>query len=501
MGSVESAGKPRTAIVVGAGIAGIACALRLAEQGVAVTLIETRKKLGGRATSFTDVRSNLVLDNCQHVVLGCCTNYMDLLARLDRADRITWYTEQFWIETGGRVSTVRRGALPAPAHFSLSFLAASFLSAGEKILLARACGRIMRVDRRGYEHTTFADFLHSCGQTERIIRRFWQPVIVSACNLDVARVSASAALHVFQEGFLAAARSADIGVSTVPLVELYDLTVSRVERAGGKVLLGEGAASVTRDSVLTTSGLRLCADAVICAVPVERVNRLVDDSIRAVDPRFAPLERFTHSPILGVHLEFDRNVMSSDHRELPHAVLVDRPTQWLFRKNAEGTYVHAVISAADDWLALTEEQIAQRVLADLTACLPSFQPRSRADSPQLIRARAVKEKLATFAPVPGLDASRPASTGPSGVILAGDYTHTGWPATMEGATRSGYAAAAAALAMSPAEFVLPPLKIAPLSRLLGLRAVQPEPSTHTAALPQAPTIAHRRPTCPDVVRT
>lgn len=467
--SLES--PPRTALIVGGGIAGLACAVRLAERGVGVTILETRKKLGGRATSFKDVRTDRWLDNCQHVVLGCCTNYLDLLERLGVRDKIRWYDTQYWIEEGGRVSRVGPGIFPAPAHFTESFLRASFLTLGEKLQIGRACARIMRVDRREYRDQTFGTFLSRCGQSERVIRRFWAPVVVSACNLDVARVSASVALHVFQEGFLAARASADIGVPSVPLLELYEQAERRLAQAAtpGRVLLGSAAERIDESGVTTTDGERVEADVVICAVPVERVNRLVDAAVRARDARFARLDEFGHSPILGVHMTFDRAVLpemsgSGSGETLPHAVLVDRPTQWLFRKDDAGTRIHAVISAADDWLALSEEQVGERVLADIHACVPT------SVGAKLLEVRAVKEKLATFAPVPGIESLRPGPIGDARIILAGDYTDTGWPATMEGATRSGYAAAAAALGVPAKDLIVASLPVAPLASVLGLRA-------------------------------
>lgn len=454
--------------MVGGGIAGLACALRLAEQGVSVTVLETRKKLGGRATSFRDVRSGEVLDNCQHVVLGCCTNYMDFLARLGAADRIRFSREQYWVEAGGRTSVIRRGVLPAPFHFGVSFLRAKFLTLGEASGIGRCCVRMLSTDRASHSNETFGQWLRAQGQTDSVIRRFWAPVVVSACNLDVDRVSASSALHVFQEGFLAHEHAADIGVSSVPLVELYDRAERLIEGQGGRIVLGAGVERIARvDGALTattTDGASFSAEAVVCAVPVERVNRVVDEGIRRGDSRFATLDRFTHSPILGVHLRFDRNVMG----DLPHAVLVDRGTQWLFRKNEEGSYVHAVVSAADEWLELDERGIAERVEGDVRACLAG------AAGAVLVSARAVKEKLATFAPVPGLDALRPDSAPPReadrsvGLFLAGDYTKTGWPATMEGAARSGYAAAAGVLGMRAEDLLVRSLSVARLSRWMGL---------------------------------
>lgn len=450
---------PRTAIIVGGGIAGLAAAIRLTEAGVRVTLLETRKKLGGRATSFADVRSGQVLDNCQHVVLGCCTNYLDLLARLGVRDSIQWSDEQYWVEEGGRTSVIRPGVLPAPLHFSVATMRAGFLSTAEVLALARIGPRLMRVKRENHQNETFAAFLARSGQPQRVIARFWSPIVVSACNLDVDRVAASVALHVFQEGFLGSADAASIGLPTVPLVELYRNAEQVMSRSGGRILLGAGVERLDDRGATTTDGQRHEADRVICAVPVERVNRIVDESIRRIDPRFAPLDSFTHSPILGVHLRFDRPVLST-----PHAVLVDRPTQWLFRKDAQGAYLHAVISAADAWMELSEQQIADRVVADIHACFPG----SRGATLEM--ARAVKEKLATFAPLPGVERLRPDATHPaSRVILAGDYTNTGWPATMEGAAKSGYAAAAAALEVRAEQIVVRPMKAGRLARVLGLR--------------------------------
>ncbi|MBX3402118.1 MAG: hydroxysqualene dehydroxylase HpnE [Phycisphaeraceae bacterium] len=456
-------------LVVGGGIAGLAAAVRLAESGARVTLLETRQKLGGRATSFKDVRSGQVLDNCQHVVLGCCTNYLDLLARLGAAEKVRWHDAQYWADGGTALqsdaravptmSIIRPGPLPAPAHFGVSMLRAPLLSLRESSAIGRCCMAILRTDRAAWQSHTFGEFLRGHGQSERVVRRFWEPVVVSACNLAIDRVAASVALHVFQEGFLANREAARIGVPSVPLVELYERAEAIVSDAGGRVELGAGVERLDARSAMTTDGRRFEADAVVCAVPVERVNRLVGEADRTRDARFAPLDRFTHSPILGVHLEFDRNVLGT----MPHCVLVERPTQWLFRKNDAGTYVHAVISAADDWVALDEREIGERVLADMHACLPD----SRAA--RLVRVRAVKEKLATFAPTPESEGIRPCAVGPSGIILAGDYTDTGWPATMEGAARSGYTAAAAALQRDGQAFIVPSRPVARLSAVLGLR--------------------------------
>ncbi len=453
-------------IIVGGGVAGIATAVRLAERGVRVQLMESRKKLGGRATSFADARSGLRLDNCQHVALGCCANYLDLCDRLGVGDSFAWYDEQHWIEEGGRVSTLRPGVLPAPGHFTGSFLAASFLTMKQKVQIARASLAMMGEDREAWAERTFGEFLEQQGQDEQTIGRYWSPVVVSACNLDVNQVSASAAMQVFQEGFFANRGAARIGVPRVPLVELYEGVAGLVEKAGGVVLLGESVQEVGRDFVKSIGAGRVEAEdyevgdkggAVVLAVPFERVSGLISEEARASDGRFEAIGRLEHSSILGVHLIFDEPVM-----ELPHAVLVERGVQWVFCKDEGGRHVHAVISAADAWMGLGEGEIVKRVLGDFIACFPA------ARDAGVLQCRVVKERRATFAPTPGHERFRPEARGTSGIVLAGDYTRTGWPATMEGAVRSGYKAAAAVLGEADESLYAEPVKVGVVAQMLGL---------------------------------
>lgn len=446
-------------VIVGAGIAGVAAALRLAEQGASVTLLETRKKLGGRATSFVDARTGETLDNCQHVALRCCTNYLDLCRRLGALGKLRWTDQIHFVEPGGRVSTLRPCLLPAPGHMTGSFLAAAFLSLPEKLAIARAILILPSEKRDLWKARTFGAWLRERDQPEGAIRKFWAPVIVSACNLGVERVCAASALHVFQDGFLANRRAADMAVAAVPLVELYDPAEQAIEAAGGAIRLGASVERVLERSVRLASGETIEADAVVCATPPERTIRIVDESIQRRDARFARLGEITHSPIIGAHLFFDRPVM-----RIPHATLVDRETQWLFRKDDEGRKLHAVVSGADRWVALPEERIAELVRADVEACFPD------AAGAKLEAVRVVKEKLATFACTPEAEAIRPSARGASALILAGCYTDTGWPATMEGAARSGYVAAAATLGKDDAWALAPAMPEALGYRALGALA-------------------------------
>ena len=463
---------PRSAVVVGGGIAGLAAALRLAEAGVRTTVLETRRKLGGRATSFTDPRTGEVLDNCQHVLMGCCTNLLDFYERLGVEDAIEWHERVWWANPPHAPDVMRPGRLPAPAHFTRSFAAMRMLSLGEKRAVARAMWAMLRLGASGrarWEPRTFGEFLAECAQPAGVIERFWSPVVVSACNLDVGEVSAASAMQVFQEGFLANPVAPLMGVSKVPLVRLYDPAEDAIRAAGGEVRLGVSATAIAFDGrrvtgVVTDEGL-FEADAVVAAVPADRLAKLCSATLVAADRRLSRLGEVGVSPILGVHVRFPSKVM-----ELPHLVLPGRGTQWLFTKGADADgsqSIHAVISGAQSWMELDEAEIGRRVLEDIRWALPA----ARGAEPTSVR--SVKEKRATFAVVPGFERIRP-SAGADGterdggvrnLFLAGDWTRTGWPATMEGAVRSGYLAAGAMLGRT---MLVPDLAPARLARWLGV---------------------------------
>lgn len=423
--------------VLGGGVAGLAAAVRLHQAGCRVTLIETRNRLGGRATSFTDRATGQRIDNCQHVVLGCCTNLLDLYTRLGVIHQIEWHDAMYFASADGRVDTLRPSPLPAPIHLAWSLLQFRAYRSGEKLALARAMRAIASTNRQDCTGETFGQWLARHGQPDRLIRRFWDVVVISACNLPCHRVAAEPALQVFQEGFLAHRRAWRLGVPRCPLVDLYDPADLFIDdlRLGSRVQSIEGSARVTR--VLLDSGEVVEADSYVLALPFESIRAVVSDALAAADPRLdqpAPME---HSPILGVHLHFEAPIT-----ELPHIVLLDRSVQWVFFKDG-GRTAHAVISAADAWMALPAPEILARVRADLAAHFPDARPDGGAT---LLRHHIVKEKRATFAATPGAERYRPSTSGRiDNLFFAGDYCATGWPATMEGAARSGYAAAGAIL--------------------------------------------------------
>jgi squalene-associated FAD-dependent desaturase len=415
-------------IVAGGGLAGLATAAALGSAGYEVELLESRAFLGGRATSYPLPASDSgeVIDNCQHILLRCCVNLLDFYRRLGVENEVRFHREFFYLEPGGRTSVLKAGGLPAPLHFTRSFLSFHALSLTDKISI----GRGMLAVRKDYhkrtdlDQITMAAWLKETKQTQRAIDRFWGPVLVSAINEDLDRMAAVHGLQVFWLGFLASATSYEMGIPMVPLGELYSAekwhgmsgVQLRTRCTVEQFQVEDGAVA----GVKTNHGA-LAADAYVSALPFERVVGLDLD-----------FTGFEHSPITGIHLWFDRAVTS-----LPHAVLLDRTIQWMFNKS-EGKYIQLVVSASRGLTAMPRGEVIDLALRELVEFLPAV------SEAKLEKAHVVKEVRATFSAVPGLEATRPVSvTSLSNLFLAGDWTRSGWPATMEGAVRSGYLAAEA----------------------------------------------------------
>lgn len=414
--------------VVGGGVAGIAAAIRLAKRGVRVSLLERSNRLGGRAGSFRDSTIEESIDNCQHVALGCCDQYLDLLEELGMGDALEWTSSFHYIEPDGRRSSLPIPSLPSPLHGLPLLLKADFLSIGDRFGIARALGGLKLGGGRRWHGRSFAEWLRATRQSARSIERFWTPIIVSACNARPDACDAAAAIKVFRDGFLRSAKAASMGVPRVPLAELYAQTPDLLASAGGSVRLGAAVESVEAGGVTLRGGERLDADAVVLATPFAATANLLAaspvDAAAVVDD----LRTLRHSTIVAVHAEFDEPVT-----DLSHAVLLEASFDWLFLKDA-GRRVHAVASAAEPLAERSGEELVAELAGELRARFgvtagPTW-------------SRVVKERRATFLVEPGVDARRPRvdELAPA-VWLAGDYTATGWPATMEGATRSGRAAA------------------------------------------------------------
>jgi zeta-carotene desaturase len=412
-------------LIAGGGLAGMSAAAALGGDGHQVDLFEARSFLGGRATSYTlpgapDGGAETI-DNCQHVLLRCCVNLLDFYERLGVRDRIHFYREFYFIEPGGRISTLRRGRLPAPFHFTGSFLGLAFLDRHDKAGIARALmalGR-ERTRRKDLDRISMLDWLIEKHQTPRAIDRFWRQVLVSAVGEDLERMAAVHGFKVFWLGFLARADSYEMGVPAIPLGELY--STSAWKRWPNVRIHLRAPVEAVDGAGLVVAGQRLEGDFYIVALPFERL-----------EPLGLPAPSFEHSPIAGVHLWFDREVTT-----LPHATLLDSTMQWMYNKGG-GRYLQLVVSASRDLTDLPRAEIVDIAVGDLRLYFP------RVRDATLVKAHVVKEQRAIFSAAPETEARRPGpETAIPYVFLAGDWTRTGWPATMEGAVRSGYIAAEA----------------------------------------------------------
>jgi zeta-carotene desaturase len=431
--------------VIGGGLAGLASAAALGQSGFQVDLYESRGFLGGRATSYpVPGDSGEVIDNCQHVLLRCCVNLMDFYGRLGVADRIQFHKRFYFIEPGGRTSTLAAGALPAPLHFTGSFRKLTFLGLADKLAIARAMLAIRREHgrRADLDQISMLDWLKEKRQTELAISRFWNQVLVSAINEDLDRMAASHGFQVFWLGFLARANTYEMGIPAIPLGDLYGPEAwARVENVRlhlrapvDQVMVEDGAVR----GVMAGGELHT-ADSYVCALPFERLPAVLPE----LDLNLAGFE---HSPITGIHLWFDRSIT-----QLPHATLLDRTIQWMFNKSG-GRYLQLVVSASRSLVEMPRGEVIALAVRELAEFFP------RAAEAKIEKAHVVKEIRATFSAKAGLEQARPESaTRFRNFFLAGDWTRSGWPATMEGAVRSGYLAAEAVAhrAGQAGKFLLP----------------------------------------------
>ena len=422
-------------VVVGGGLAGCAAALRLAESGAAVTLLEKRAALGGRASSFQAPGWDQPLDNSQHVLLGCCTNQLDLYQRLGVSELITWYSEVPLLAADGRRGGFRACRAPAPLHLAPAVALLPGLSPADRLLLGVAFGRMALAGRRyrRLDDRTFAAWLGPF-TTRGLDAGFWRTMLISILNAGADRVSATYGLMFFLEGLMRHPAAFRLGVPQVSLSALHhEAMLRRLLELGVDVRLRTSGQVDAAGQVQTASGA-VAAERVILAVPWSATARTA--------PGAAAPELEAES-LVGVHLGYDEPVWDE-----PVLGLLGHDIDWVFGF-AGGRHISVVVSDARTWAGLSSAQMAARTLAALR--------RIRPDLPPPARTAACREVRATFVPAPGVDRLRPRTqTGaggpvaeppapPAPVCLAGEWTATGWPSTMEGAIRSGYAAAGAVL--------------------------------------------------------
>lgn len=462
-------------LIVGGGLAGLAAAVALTDRGFPCQLIESRPRLGGRASSFHDPTTGTEIDNCQHVTLGCCTNFRHFCETTGLAHYFHREPELYFAGPDGKINPFGSGGLPAPLHLTGAFAKLSYLTWSDKLALAKGLKALAKPVNDADEAEPFSVWLKRHHQPDTVVQRFWFVVLVSALSESLDRISVKHARKVFVDAFLAHRDGWYVDIPTVPLERLYggELTnwltsrgtnIRTLTSAEELLLEGDRVAGIR-----TAAKETIPADEVVVALPFFRVRSIVPDAL-ANRPEFADAEKLEAAPISSVHLWFDRPIMS-----LRHAVLVDKVSQWVFNRTLIGTghatevalpnshYYQVVISASHDLKGQTKDSIEKLVVSELAAVWPE------AAEANVLHSRHVTEHRAVFSPVPTIDQLRPLQQSSiSNLQLAGDWTQTGWPATMEGAVRSGYLAAENVLRrLGRDEKVLQPnLPTAPLSRLL-----------------------------------
>lgn len=456
-------------LVIGGGLAGMAAASALAEHGMHVILLEARNQLGGRASSFKDASADQVVDNCQHVSMGCCTNLKDFCRRVGTDVLLSQQRWLYFQDESGRVSRFGGWPLPCPLHLAPAFVTAQFLSLGDKLRIAYGMLQLLRQPRFDAQRS-FLDWLLENGQTQQTCDRFWGVILVSALNETLENIDYRYARQVFVEGFLWNKESSVVEIPRVSLSEFYGEAVLKwfaARNVDVRLLAGVRRLHVADEMVRTCelrTGETLTADEYVLATPFHRTADLLPETVATNDSVFKNLSRLGSSPITSVHLWFDRPVM-----QLPHLVPVGRQVQWLFVRstgtdgNGPGQYVQAVISASGSLAERGNDEVFRIVLDEVKQILPE------AAGAMLQHYRVVTERSATYSVAPGVDEFRPDQQTPiENLWLAGDYTRTDWPATMEGAVRSGYLAAEKILAKHGRDVSLiqPPLSMCPLTRLL-----------------------------------
>jgi zeta-carotene desaturase len=438
----------QTVAIAGGGLAGLAAACALGDAGFRVTLFEKRPFLGGRASSYEHPGTGEVVDNCQHVLFRVCTNLIEFYKRIGVAGQIRWFDQMNFIEPGGRISVMKSSPLPAPLHTAPSFYRFSFLSIGDKLAISRALVPLTLTTQPDTGQS-FQQWLEAHGQTKNAIARFWYPILVSALSEELDRISVSAAAQVVRES-MKSPEAREMGVPTVPLTDLYNAAGDYIRARGGILDFRRAVEAFAPSSSgirIRTGNAEASFDYLVIALPFDALDRVLPDAPESV-PLREKISHFENSPITGIHLWFDRQIS-----DLDHAVLLDRTVQWMFHKSRlqpmrtkseneqatqNGSYIELVVSSSKTLIEKSRSEIVDLALSELREFFPA------AGEANLVKATVIKEVNATYSPRPGIDAFRLHSATPwPRVFLAGDWTATGWPATMEGAVRSGYLAAEA----------------------------------------------------------
>lgn len=437
----------REVLVLGGGLAGLSAACELGVCGFQVTLIEQRPYLGGRASSFYYKEMDQEVDIGQHVFMRCCTYYTEFLRKLGVWHKIYLqpsFKVKVFKERQGRslMGIMGSSRLPAPFHLLPSFLNFPFHSGKDKLFIIYALLQVLFSDRAKSASQTFYQWLKKHHQSEETIEEFWNFIIRPALNEDIHQASAELSLMVFQEALLKA-HGADIGYATVGLSTLLEEAIEFLRQRGGEVLLGKRAENLLIENgrvtdVALTSGQVLHSDLFLSALPPDALLRLLPEDWRR-HPFFAPAAKLPWNPIVNAHIWYDRPVTDIDF-----ATFLGSPVQWLFNKSKilgrNSPYEqYLCISLSDAWqyIDMSREELFQLFSKELEELFPE------ARRVKVLSFLVTKQRRATFSAAPDAQKYRlPHRTPLENLWLAGDWTATGWPSTMEGAVRSGVSCAA-----------------------------------------------------------
>ena len=434
--------------MLGGGLAGISTAHHLLKYGYGVTLVEKRPYLGGKAFSFHDHQIEDEVDNGQHIFMGCCTQYLNLLETLGTSGKTFLQTKlEIEVELDGKRSHLSSMPFLGPLHLFPSLMKYKHISFVDKIMtiyamvIAKFTNRAKNIEY--LDNQTFYQWLKKHRQTERTIKNLWNLIILPTLNDDVKKVSANMGLMVFQKGFLKKYKDATLGYSTVGLSSLTGKPAEQyIKNKGGYLVMGKSAKSIMVshgmiDAIKLSDNSLISADAYVSALPFDELLHILPTQLSEI-PFFSHASKLNSSPILGIHIWYDSPIM-----ERNFMTFIDSPVQWVFNKTMmqnrnlnTNQYICISVSGAWGYINKSKEYLIDLFSKEMQRLFP------KARTASIEKFLVVKQPQATLSCSPGSSLLRPSQKTPiPNMFLAGEWTDTDWPSTMEGAVRSGVFAA------------------------------------------------------------
>jgi len=432
-------------MIIGGGLAGLAAGVALAEAGKRVCLLEQKPHLGGRARSFADPATGAVVDNGQHLFMGCYHSTIQFLKTIGTIDRVNFQPRLSvpFMDRDGRLSRLDCPDWPAPWHLLLGVLGSGSFAFRQKLQVLRL-GSDLRNGGGGASPTSeesVTTWLGRRGQSEALQRKFWDLLCIAAMNEDPRIASAQLFERVLRLALFSSPADSRLGIARVGLSECYTAAAAAyIEARGGRVQTGRSVkrllvAEGECRGVELTDGELLKGAPVVSSVPWHQLAVLLPGDLLRSQPTFAAALALRPAPIISINLWFDSPITNLEFVGLRGTTI-----QWLFDKSrilgAHDHYYSLVLSGAHEHVSRSKEELLAIALRELGEMLPA------ARKAKLLHSLVIKERFATFSPSPEAEPLRPAARSPiKGLYLAGDWTATGLPATIEGAVQSGYTAA------------------------------------------------------------